>query len=377
MLRLELVLDEGGSEQVLPKAAPLSLQTVGSCVTVGRKGTDVLLEDETRRVISRVHARLEHRIDGRIYIRDNNSTNGLTVNGKRVVEAAVRDGDLLRFGGARYIEIGQSAPEDHELESSNVAPTYRFCDTRGRAQKRRRAGGVPPRGSEGSESKCSLSSLEPQCSHSSAGGGSPPKQPRRAAAARAGQFELGVKDLCCSICHTLMLDPAVVSCSHGFCMPCIVAALEPMEERRCPICDEALAASPVRCWHLDEICRKAAPHLQGAELERWEERVASHVVEDAPSSEPCALAVQGGGPANAAEGEEGQVAAADEEGEAEGEEDEAPRCPSCDEPGHDEENCPYKDDEELESEMDEEDGEEDEEDEDEEDEDDEDSDEYD
>ncbi len=55
-----------------------------------------MLADDT---VSRRHAELRVE-DGRWLLRDLGSSNGTWVNGRRVIEAEVRPGDLLHLGGA-------------------------------------------------------------------------------------------------------------------------------------------------------------------------------------------------------------------------------------------------------------------------------------
>lgn len=71
--------------------------------TVGRDPqNDVVINDES---VSTFHAeiRLE---DGIHILRDAGSTNGIRVNGDRVPEAQLNDGDLLRFGSIAGSYIG-------------------------------------------------------------------------------------------------------------------------------------------------------------------------------------------------------------------------------------------------------------------------------
>ncbi len=65
-------------------------------LTLGRSAqlADVVLEG---RGLSRAHARL-NRVDGVLYIIDLNSTNGVFVNGERVTESVVRNGDVVALG---------------------------------------------------------------------------------------------------------------------------------------------------------------------------------------------------------------------------------------------------------------------------------------
>jgi pSer/pThr/pTyr-binding forkhead associated (FHA) protein len=58
---------------------------------------ELVLADDT---VSRRHAELRAE-DGRWIVRDLDSSNGTWVNGRRVIEAEVRPGDVLHLGGCR------------------------------------------------------------------------------------------------------------------------------------------------------------------------------------------------------------------------------------------------------------------------------------
>jgi len=71
--------------------------------TIGRDAqNDVVINDES---VSTFHAeiRLEN---GAHLLRDAGSTNGIRVNGDRVTEAQLNDGDLLRFGSVAGSYVG-------------------------------------------------------------------------------------------------------------------------------------------------------------------------------------------------------------------------------------------------------------------------------
>ena len=77
----------------LPAAADLT----AARLLIGRSSTcQLVLADDT---VSRRHAELRVE-DGRWLLRDLGSSNGTWVNGRRVIEAEVRPGDLLHLGGA-------------------------------------------------------------------------------------------------------------------------------------------------------------------------------------------------------------------------------------------------------------------------------------
>ncbi|MBX3021541.1 MAG: sigma 54-interacting transcriptional regulator [Bdellovibrionales bacterium] len=91
---------------------------VGEFVTLGRDSVNqVVLDDEWT---SGRHARIERKNDG-FLIRDMRSRNGTYVNGTRVVEAVLNDGDRIRIG---QTEIGFAAqkvenPDPFALSSRN------------------------------------------------------------------------------------------------------------------------------------------------------------------------------------------------------------------------------------------------------------------
>lgn len=64
-------------------------------VTIGRLGDSTLMLDD--RNVSRHHAEIRPQGTGFVLI-DLGSTNGTTVNGERVAERQLRDGDLIEFG---------------------------------------------------------------------------------------------------------------------------------------------------------------------------------------------------------------------------------------------------------------------------------------
>ena len=78
---LNLVQPMNSSGASLPRQIRLLLEKEGSSVTLGRKGTDIVIDDGHMRIVSRTHARIEHREGGSVHIVDAKSTNGVVVNG--------------------------------------------------------------------------------------------------------------------------------------------------------------------------------------------------------------------------------------------------------------------------------------------------------
>lgn len=87
-----LLLHTGHEPQALP------IET--TMVTIGRGlDNDIILED-TR--VSRKHAQLRYR-QRQFWLSDLGSTNGTFVNGERIAERALRDGDVVSLGGLELI----------------------------------------------------------------------------------------------------------------------------------------------------------------------------------------------------------------------------------------------------------------------------------
>jgi len=76
----------------------------GQSLHIGRSpASDIQLEDQS---VSRRHAVIAHR-GGRAVLLDDRSLNGIYVNGRRVGEAVLNDGDLIAIGhvSLRYVEV--------------------------------------------------------------------------------------------------------------------------------------------------------------------------------------------------------------------------------------------------------------------------------
>jgi pSer/pThr/pTyr-binding forkhead associated (FHA) protein len=76
----------------------------GQSLHIGRSpASDIQLDDSS---VSRRHAVIAHRA-GRAVLLDDRSLNGIYVNGQRVSEAALKDGDWIAIGhvSLRYVEV--------------------------------------------------------------------------------------------------------------------------------------------------------------------------------------------------------------------------------------------------------------------------------
>jgi hypothetical protein len=81
-------------------AGPQPIPLESTTINVGRGlSNDVILED-TR--VSRHHVQLRYK-NRRFWITDLGSTNGTLVNGERISETALRDGDVISLGGLELI----------------------------------------------------------------------------------------------------------------------------------------------------------------------------------------------------------------------------------------------------------------------------------
>jgi len=134
-----LVLNPGSSlkrEVELPR----------SILLIGRDpGNDLVLPDA---MVSRRHAVIEYR-GSRYYLRDCNSSNGSLVNGDRVSERGLRDGDMVAIGTARLL-FRDDLHEDtgpkvipHPSAPRRSCPTCRADYRRGDAFCRECGAGLP------------------------------------------------------------------------------------------------------------------------------------------------------------------------------------------------------------------------------------------
>jgi DNA-binding CsgD family transcriptional regulator len=75
--------------------------TVGNRITIGRGvENDIVLTGDMR--VSRHHAQVAER-DGDWVLEDLRSRNGIYLNGQRVTESPLRDGDRIKIGGSSFV----------------------------------------------------------------------------------------------------------------------------------------------------------------------------------------------------------------------------------------------------------------------------------
>ena len=95
-----------GLQQNDPASTRHSLE--GSPITIGRNAeNDIALPADMR--VSRHHAEIEHR-GGEWILRDLRSRNGTLLNGQRISESQLRDGDRVKIGGSIFAFSSERDP---------------------------------------------------------------------------------------------------------------------------------------------------------------------------------------------------------------------------------------------------------------------------
>ena len=93
-----------GRYLAIPDGDEVIVTRLGLLTRIGRRpGADVVLDDST---VSRRHALVMER-DGESIIADDRSRNGLFVNGRRVLQAPLHNGDEIQLGALvmRFLEV--------------------------------------------------------------------------------------------------------------------------------------------------------------------------------------------------------------------------------------------------------------------------------
>ncbi len=95
-----------------------STRKIGQYLTIGRDSSNLLqLQDQ---FASNRHARIDRKEDGRYLLRDLRSTNGTYVNGARVVECYLNEGDAISFGETEFVFTADKKIEPKKLTSKNA-----------------------------------------------------------------------------------------------------------------------------------------------------------------------------------------------------------------------------------------------------------------
>ena len=107
----------------LPSAVPFAVPTV----SLGRESDNTLSIPEA--AVSRYHARFERRADRRVWVVDNQSTNGTFVNGRRVKEQPLAMHDMVRIGDTllRFVEHGIYGFGAYRLDGTVVQQARPFA----------------------------------------------------------------------------------------------------------------------------------------------------------------------------------------------------------------------------------------------------------
>lgn len=90
-----------------PREGAAILLTPGQSIEIGRRGRDFSVPED--RAMSAAHLLLHCDATGRVTVRDLDSRNGTSVNGSRVITAALQEGDSIQAGGT-VIRVGRGRP---------------------------------------------------------------------------------------------------------------------------------------------------------------------------------------------------------------------------------------------------------------------------
>jgi adenylate cyclase len=101
--------------ELVPVGGGDSIPLIRPVMSIGRREScDICLKFPN---ISGLHCELSYR-DGYWYIRDMGSTNGIKINGMRVVQRPMRPGDELAIAGRRYtIQYNLASEAGNKIES--------------------------------------------------------------------------------------------------------------------------------------------------------------------------------------------------------------------------------------------------------------------
>jgi pSer/pThr/pTyr-binding forkhead associated (FHA) protein len=105
-------------------------------LSIGRsakQGNQLVLEGDG--MVSRRHARIEREADGRFTLYDLGATNGTTVNGRRVDNCTLQDGDEIVIGATR-IHFHQAAPPESEDIRQNAVRAVNAAHSEKESQPR-------------------------------------------------------------------------------------------------------------------------------------------------------------------------------------------------------------------------------------------------
>lgn len=111
MFKVSFLSLRRGNERAIP-CHVLILDQVG---VIGREASDLILEDK---LISRQHVALVVQ-GGEVMARDLNSRNGMFINGRRVLERALKVGDKVTIGSHQLTVTHIQTDAEHEVRPEN------------------------------------------------------------------------------------------------------------------------------------------------------------------------------------------------------------------------------------------------------------------
>ncbi len=116
----QIIATEAQSARRIQVLTVLSGHRLGQTLVVGGKSVTLGRERKcqmclTESGVSRNHARIEHAEGDRLVISDLNSTNGTFLNGVKVREELLQDGDILHLGPVAVVGFGLYSDQEHRL----------------------------------------------------------------------------------------------------------------------------------------------------------------------------------------------------------------------------------------------------------------------
>ena len=117
-----------------PDSTPYKYAIARGAVNIGRSptsGNDLVIESDGQ--ISKRHARIELDADGRYTLYDLASTNGTKVNGRRIENRTLNDGDEIQTGATRitFQKAAREIDPDHNGRDGNTAASIHPARTKG------------------------------------------------------------------------------------------------------------------------------------------------------------------------------------------------------------------------------------------------------
>ncbi|CAM9672408.1 unnamed protein product [Ectocarpus sp. 13 AM-2016] len=287
---------------------PEIIQLSRASTVLGRSSRtcDVTLDAAPTKTISRKHAEVfcgKGKRGPKTYtLRDLGSTNGVFVNEFKVQEQRLRHGDVVQFGGAADIPVGTRFGGtgsriryrfEHELAGSPTRNSKRRRGPNPDAPATNRPKIVRADTLDAADTLRAISNgssvtrrIGPDKARAggggdAAGGGSVQGTGGAGGVVGGGGGETPsmvmevLRDAMCGLCSELLLDAAVLPCSHSFCRLCWA---EHVEEKgtTCPVCLRKMHSSertPRRCSNLDLLITSIIHKLAGPqERARWTAR---------------------------------------------------------------------------------------------------------